>query len=36
MDGLDRHTLADILPPVRPPEKPGTGKRATTVRMRVA
>jgi len=36
MDSLDRHTLADILPPVRPPEKPGTGKRATTVRMRVA
>ena len=36
MDGLDRHTLADILPPVRPSEKPGTGKRATTVRMRVA
>ena len=36
MDGLDRHTLADILPPVRLPEKPKTGKRPTTVRMRVA
>jgi Rrf2 family nitric oxide-sensitive transcriptional repressor len=36
MEGLDRHTLADILPPMRLPEKPGTGKRSKTVRMRVA
>lgn len=36
MDGLDRHTLADILPPLRSPEKPATGKRPTSVRIRAA
>lgn len=36
IDGLDRHTLADILPPPRLPEKPATGKRSTIVRLRVA
>ncbi|MES2099637.1 MAG: Rrf2 family transcriptional regulator [Pseudomonadota bacterium] len=35
MDGLDRHTLADILPP-QSPEKPAAGKRPTTVRIRAA
>jgi len=28
--------LTNILPPMRLPEKPGTGRRATTVRLRVA
>ncbi|MEO8155298.1 MAG: Rrf2 family transcriptional regulator [Rhizobacter sp.] len=36
MDGLDRHTLADILPPLPLAEKPPTRKRSATVRMRVA
>lgn len=36
MDGLDRHTLADILPPVRLAAKPRTRKRSPVVRMRVA
>ena len=36
MAGLDRHTLADILPLPRVPEKRGAGKRSTTVRLRVA
>ena len=36
MDALDRHTLADILPPLRSPEKPTAGKRPTTVRIRAA
>jgi Rrf2 family nitric oxide-sensitive transcriptional repressor len=36
MAGPDRHTLAGILPPPRLPEKPTTGKRSTTVRLRVA
>lgn len=36
MDGLDRHTLADILPPVRIAAKPGKRKRSPVVRMRVA
>ncbi len=38
MDGLDRHTLADLLPPVRLVETPGRRKRgaATVHRLRVA
>lgn len=36
MEQLDRHTLADILPPVRLPEKPVPGKPARTVHIRVA
>lgn len=36
MDGLDRHTLADIVPPMPLPETRVTGKRPTTVRIRVA
>lgn len=36
MDGLDRHTLANILPPLPPAEKPGTRKRSATLRLRVS
>lgn len=36
MDGLGRHTLANILPLVRLAAKPGTRKRSPVVRMRVA
>ncbi len=36
MDGLDRHTLADIVPPATLAAKPGTRKRSPVVRMRVA
>ncbi|MEP7102679.1 MAG: Rrf2 family transcriptional regulator [Burkholderiales bacterium] len=35
MDGLDRHTLADIVPPAKLAAKPGTRKRSPVVRMRV-
>ena len=34
MDGLDRHTLADILPPARLVARPGTRKRSPIVQMR--
>ena len=39
MDGLNQHTLADVLLPTQPPRprgKPLADKRRTTVRMRVA
>ena len=36
MAALDRHTLADILPPGSPIDARSAGKRATTLRLRAA